>query len=222
MLIALLLCFLGAEQNLKDVYNEMTAERTSVTFSTYSAGKSGHQANAHLFISFEESLLVDTGGSVKDTKKIIEMAKRAGKKLTSVFLTSMHADQAGGIDLVHEAFPQARFFSTREIAAGLGKRSVKIEAAKEVTLGKDQISVLALSLASDRPCAALHVTSLSVLAGGCTWNGDFSLEGLDAQKATNAIQALQKVGATTVLPSYGDGGSGAPIFTAMQAKLQSH
>ena len=216
MLIAMVLCLVSAEKDLKEAYKDMSVQRTSVTFSTYSAGKSGHRANAHLFISFEESLLIDTGATANDAKKIIEMIKGAGKKLRAVVLTSAQADQTAGLDAVHEAFPEAKFYSTREVAAAIGKRSVKIEATKQVQLGKDNIAVLAVIFATDKPCAALHVASLSVLAGGCTWNGEFSVEGLDVQKTTSAIQTLQKVGATTLLPSYGNGGPSAPIFTAMQ------
>jgi hypothetical protein len=222
MLTVTLLCLLSAEQNLKEVYKEMSTQSTSLTFSTYSAGRSGHKANAHLFVSFEESLLVDTGGSANDTAKIIEMVKRAGKKLTSVFLTSANGDQTSGIERVHEAFPSARFYSTREIAAALGPRFVKIETRAELTLGKDPIAVLPLMLASDKPCAALHISTLSVLAGGCTWNGDFSFAGIDAQQAKSAFSALQKVEAATLLPNYGDGGPGATILSALQLKLQSH
>lgn len=214
MLAVLVLVLVGAEENYKKVFEKLSVSATSLTFTTYTAGRTGHHTNAHILVGNEAAVLIDTEASPGDTKKLIAAAQATGKPVQTVLLTSPDADQIAGVELVREAFPAARFVTTADVLRQM--KQPKILAATEIVLGEHRLPIVAVSYGKDKPCAALDVAPLQVLVGGCTFNGEHTFQGGEKELAKRALDALQKLGSKTLLVTYGSSGDSTALLTAMR------
>jgi glyoxylase-like metal-dependent hydrolase (beta-lactamase superfamily II) len=86
---------------------------------TYTGSDAGLGANSHLLIGDREVMLVDTQFLISEAKKVVDLVRATGKRLTTIFLTHEHPDHHFGTRTVKEAFPEARVLARPETVAAI-------------------------------------------------------------------------------------------------------
>lgn len=60
----------------------------------------------------KEAVLIDAQFSAADARKVAEMVRKSGKKLTTIYISHSDPDYYFGLDTLHAAFPEARIVAT--------------------------------------------------------------------------------------------------------------
>lgn len=116
-------------------------------------------ANVTLVTGATSAVLVDAGFSRADAHRIVAAVLDSGKSLQAIFITHDHPDHFFGLDVLHDAFPDARIVAHRQVVADM-QRSVPIKFDRwAATLGTNapQKPVYPEPLESDRIDLEGHV-----------------------------------------------------------------
>jgi len=73
----------------------------------------GFYANAHLIMGQKDAILIDALMLKADAQNVVKTVKFEEKNLTTIFITHPHADHYLGLDVLKEAFPDARILATQ-------------------------------------------------------------------------------------------------------------
>lgn len=106
------------------VTNEKVAAK--LTVDTYVASEKGFLVTSNLILGSTEAVLIDGQFTRSDAQQVVEMIKKSGRRLKTVFITHGHPDHYFGIETLRKAFPDAHYVATAETiqdikATGAGK-----------------------------------------------------------------------------------------------------
>lgn len=173
----------------------------------------------------KHAILVDAPFTVADAHRVVAWVLESGKELDSVYITHDHPDHYFSIEVIAQAFPNARIVSHPKVVADIwkslplkvkrwspmlgtnGPRFPSAPAALEtdhLTLEGQRIDVLGPMQGDHADCTALYVPSAKALIAGDLlfnqvhlWLGEQTAEGRKAWAAS--VDRLAALGATTVV-----------------------
>src|SRR6202521_2531170 len=76
-----------------------------------------------LILGKRDAVLVDTGITVEQNRKLAEWIAASGKNLTTIYATHGHGDHFFGVNTIRKGFPNAQFVATREVIAVMQKQA---------------------------------------------------------------------------------------------------
>lgn len=80
---------------------------------TFTSNEAGFLVNSHLIKGETESLLVDAQFTRSQAKKVVELVKKSNTKLTQIFITHGHPDHYLGLEIIKQAFPNAKIVAAQ-------------------------------------------------------------------------------------------------------------
>jgi glyoxylase-like metal-dependent hydrolase (beta-lactamase superfamily II) len=86
---------------------------------THTGSDAGLGANSHLLIGDREVMLVDTQFLISEARKVVDLIRATGKRLTTIFVTHEHPDHHFGTQTIKNAFPDARVLARPETVAAI-------------------------------------------------------------------------------------------------------
>lgn len=97
-----------------------------LTVDTYVASEKGFLVTSNLILGSTEAVLIDGQFTRSDALQVVEMIKKSGRRLKTVFVTHGHPDHYFGIETLRKAFPDAHYVAAAETiqdikATGAGK-----------------------------------------------------------------------------------------------------
>src|SRR5262249_45761896 len=89
----------------------------SLSIDTYTSGSSGSgvAVSSHMILGETEAALVDGQLFKADAEAVVAKIQASKRVLTTVFLTHAHPDHYLGFQIIKQAFPKARFVTTRAV-----------------------------------------------------------------------------------------------------------
>lgn len=69
----------------------------------------------------KDALLIDAQFSAEQARKLVDIIKASGKKLTTIYISHGDPDYYFGLDTLHQAFPEARIVATPQTIAHIEK-----------------------------------------------------------------------------------------------------
>ena len=99
---------------------------------------SGFGVTSTIIAGQSESLLVDAQFSLANAHRVVAKILESGRPLTQVFISHMHPDHYLGLQVVHEAFPDAKVYAYGETADEINEAfEFKIDHWGKTVLGLD-------------------------------------------------------------------------------------
>ena len=95
-----LLALLGAQPAAKPAKLELQV---------ITASPAGFLVNSTLITGAHDAVLIDAAFTRADARRIVEAVRASGKNLTTVYVTHDHPDHYFGLEVIRQAFPNARF-----------------------------------------------------------------------------------------------------------------
>jgi glyoxylase-like metal-dependent hydrolase (beta-lactamase superfamily II) len=83
------------------------------------ASPQGFLVNSTLVTGAHDAVLIDAAFTVPDARKIVDSVRASGKTLTTVYVTHGHPDHYFGLEVIREAFPNARFVALPATVAAI-------------------------------------------------------------------------------------------------------
>lgn len=88
----------------------------------YNPGEKGvFPVSSELVVGEREVLLVDAQFQRADAQALVEKIRATGKKLTAVYISQSDPDYYFGLDVIRDAFPDARILATPQTVAAIRK-----------------------------------------------------------------------------------------------------
>ncbi len=115
-----------------------TGRAAGLTVTTYTAPDSGFAVNSHLIAGDRDAVLVDAQFLLGEAAGLAAFVRRSGRNLTHIIVTHGHPDHFFGLQVLREAFPDARIVATREVIAGIEAYAPQAIAAWKPVF-KDQV-----------------------------------------------------------------------------------
>jgi len=100
--------------------NEMTDLTYTIIDGDFPVGVKNKTAT--LVTSDDEALLVDAGFTRADGHRLVGAVLDSGRRLTTVVISAADPDFYFGAEVIADAFPEARFLATPEVAALMAKK----------------------------------------------------------------------------------------------------
>ncbi|MDF0491412.1 MBL fold metallo-hydrolase [Sphingomonas sp. H39-1-10] len=101
-------------------------ETSALTYQVFNTSVTSMAANMTLILGKEEAILVDAPFSRADAHRVVAEILDSGKRLTTIFVTHDHPDHFFGLDVILDAFPDARAVAHPVVVADM-TRSVPIK-----------------------------------------------------------------------------------------------
>lgn len=83
------------------------------------ASPDGFLVNSTLVASAREAVLIDAAFTRADARAIVDAVRASGKNLTTVYVTHAHPDHYFGLEVIKEAFPNARIVALPAAVAAI-------------------------------------------------------------------------------------------------------
>ena len=87
----------------------------------FTSSPEGFLVTSTLISGATDAVLIDAQFTLADAKKLADMLKASGKKLTTVYVTHLHPDHYFGFVALKEAFPEAKLVALPATIAGIQK-----------------------------------------------------------------------------------------------------
>jgi glyoxylase-like metal-dependent hydrolase (beta-lactamase superfamily II) len=87
----------------------------------FTSSPEGFLVTSTLVSGATDAVLIDAQFTLADAKKLVELLKASGKKLTTVYVTHFHPDHYFGSVALKEAFPETKFVALPATIAGIQK-----------------------------------------------------------------------------------------------------
>jgi glyoxylase-like metal-dependent hydrolase (beta-lactamase superfamily II) len=196
---------------------------------THTAGDAGFAVNSHLILGKREAILVDAQFTRSESKKVVELVKQSGRKLTTIFITHGHPDHYFGLETLLKEFPDAKAVATPEVmkdiqATAQGKLDYwkgiyKAELPDALTLPQTLntnslvLEGTKLDIVQTEPGESEHLTMLYVPTTGQLFTGDLAYHEVHLWLAEdrpegwvkNLAAAKALPGLSKVYPGHGTG-----------------
>jgi glyoxylase-like metal-dependent hydrolase (beta-lactamase superfamily II) len=193
---------------------------------THSAGESGFLVNSHLITGRSEAILVDAQFTQSESAKVVEMIKKSGKSLTTIYITHGHPDHYFGLDLIQKAFPSARIIAKEGVietikATAQGKFDYwkplygndltdkiivpEVFNGEELELDGQKIEILTFHEGESAHDTSLYIPSIKALiSGDVLYNKvhNWLVEHHEGEWLEN-LKELEKLEITTTYPGHG-------------------
>lgn len=91
----------------------------SLSIQALTSSEPGAWSNSYLISGSTEAILYDVFMLRVDAAQIVDAVTRSGKTLKTVMISHAHPDHFMGLDVITEAFPNARIVSTRNVVADI-------------------------------------------------------------------------------------------------------
>jgi len=89
---------------------------------TYASSETSAHLNAYLLLGAREALLVDATMTRQDAAAVADRLDRSGRRLRAIFVTNSQPDKYLGLPVLLARFPEARAWTTPEVAADIAAR----------------------------------------------------------------------------------------------------
>jgi glyoxylase-like metal-dependent hydrolase (beta-lactamase superfamily II) len=96
-----------------------TASKTDFNVITYQSSPEGFMSNSHIIIGENEAILIDAQFSQVEGKKVAELIKSTGKKLTKILITHPHPDHYYGLEVLGVEFSDAEILGGPQTIEGV-------------------------------------------------------------------------------------------------------
>ncbi len=83
------------------------------------ASPEGFLVNSTLITGARDAVLIDAAFTRADARRIVAAVRASGKNLTTVYVTHDHPDHYFGLEVIKQAFPNARFVALPGAVAGI-------------------------------------------------------------------------------------------------------
>jgi glyoxylase-like metal-dependent hydrolase (beta-lactamase superfamily II) len=103
------------------------------------ASPEGFLVNATLVAGRRDAVLIDAAFTRADARRIVDTIRASGKNLTTVYVTHGHPDHYFGLEVIKEAFPNARFVALPAAVAAI-ERTWKAKVDQWTPLYHDAIT----------------------------------------------------------------------------------
>src|ERR1700740_2857379 len=91
----------------------------ALSIQRFTSSEPGAWSNSYLISGESEAILFDVFMLRDDAAHIAEEITKSKKTLTTVMISHAHPDHFMGLDIITEAFPQARIASTQNVVADI-------------------------------------------------------------------------------------------------------
>lgn len=91
----------------------------ALSIQCFTSSEPGAWSNSYLISGMSEAILFDVFMLRDDAAHIAEEITKSKKTLTTVMISHAHPDHFMGLDIITEAFPQARIVSTQNVVADI-------------------------------------------------------------------------------------------------------
>lgn len=163
------------------------AMAANLKITTHTAGDAGFVVNSNLISGEKEAILVDAQFTNSEAKKVVELVKKSGKRLSTIFVTHAHPDHYFGLEVLKKAFPKAKILAAAETIAEIKATSQgkldywtkaygkempsKVVLPSEVqgdslSVDGEKIQLVKLGPGESETATALYVPSLKTLLAG--------------------------------------------------------
>jgi len=88
-----------------------------LTLEVYTSNDYGYATTSTIVSGARDAVLIDPQFLASDARKVAEMIKVSGKRLTTIYTTHAHPDHFLGVAIIKEEFPGARYVALPEVAA---------------------------------------------------------------------------------------------------------
>jgi len=175
-----------------------------------------------------DAVLIDAQHIRTDVADLAEFIARAGKKLTTIYVTHGHADHWYGAGDLLATFPDARVVATGPVveyinqakeveaqqwAAMFGDRVAKPTAVPEtldgsaIELEGHELQIVEVGQGDIRPSTVVHIPDLdAVVAGDVVYNQTHAMLGLSApsgwQRWLQSLDAIEKLSARMIVAGH--------------------
>jgi len=226
-------------KNFKNVTLAALAAVTLVTpvkaleVQTHTASPAGFSVNSHLILGKKDAILVDAQFTRSEARKVVEMIQKSGRNLVTIFITHGHPDHYFGLEILKQAFPQAKAIAYPEVIEDIQKTAADKQKywkaiykddltdvvvvpeptqAKELLLDGESLPIVEIGPGESEHAAVVLVPSLKTLISGDLAFNQIHLW-LAENRPENWLQNLDVVGKLArfdrVLPGHGVPGTSA-------------
>lgn len=109
---------------------------SALNIETHEGSEQGSFAvNSHLICGEHEAILVDTQYVRSDARDVIEMIRRSGKQLRSIFITHSHPDHHLGLQVITDEYPEAEVLATGPVVESIKREGPENIARWKPVLG---------------------------------------------------------------------------------------
>jgi glyoxylase-like metal-dependent hydrolase (beta-lactamase superfamily II) len=125
------------------------AAQSRLQVKVITASPEGFLVNATLVTGQRDAVLIDAAFTRADARRIVDTIRASGKNLTTVYVTHDHPDHYFGLEVIKQAFPNARFVTLPGSLAAI-ERTWKAKVDQWTALYHDAITstpVLPVALA---------------------------------------------------------------------------
>jgi glyoxylase-like metal-dependent hydrolase (beta-lactamase superfamily II) len=96
-----------------------TAPPAKLALQVITASPEGFLVNSTLITGTRDAVLIDAAFTRADARRIVAAVRASGKNLTTVYVTHDHPDHYFGLEVIQQAFPNARFVALPGAVAGI-------------------------------------------------------------------------------------------------------
>ncbi len=206
-----------------------TASVEPLKVDVYNPGeKSIFPVSSEIITGKTEAVLIDAQFQKNDAEALVDIIKKSGKKLTTVFVSHKDPDFYFGLDVIKDAFPSVKIIATSETVHDIkatmdGKFAywrpiLKENAPKKLilpevlegdsfTIEGNKIEVIGLKGPSP-DATFIWIPSIKTIAGGVIVYGNMHLWVADNQTAESrknwfkSIEIIKKLKPTKVVPGH--------------------
>ncbi|MGH8247486.1 MAG: MBL fold metallo-hydrolase, partial [Gammaproteobacteria bacterium] len=100
-----------------------------LTVTTYTASDAGFAVTSSLIAGERDAILVDAQFLLGEAEKVAEMVRNSGKNLKYIFVTHGHPDHFFGLQVLRDAFPDARIIAPASVIPDIqsyGPRAIEM------------------------------------------------------------------------------------------------
>jgi glyoxylase-like metal-dependent hydrolase (beta-lactamase superfamily II) len=203
----------------------LASNAAPLTVSVMQTSESSLYTSITLIAGAKHAILVDAPFSRADAHRVVAWILESGKELDAVYVTHDHPDHYFSMEVIAQAFPNARIVSQQKVVSDiwkslpykvkrwspmLGANGPRFPSAPSpldsdhLMLEGERIDVLGPMQGDHVDCTALYVPSAKALIGGDLlfnqvhlWLGEQSAAGRKAWAAS--VERLAALGATTIV-----------------------
>jgi len=96
-----------------------SSSKADLSVITYKASPEGFMSNSHILIGENEAVLIDAQFSTEEGRKVAELIKITGKKLSKIIITHPHPDHYYGLEVLGIEFSDAEITGGPQTIAGV-------------------------------------------------------------------------------------------------------
>lgn len=100
-----------------------------LTVTTYTASDAGFAVTSHLIAGERDAILVDAQFLLGEAEEVVEIVRNSGKNLKYIFVTHGHPDHFFGLQVLQDAFPDARVLAPASVIPDIqayGPRAIEM------------------------------------------------------------------------------------------------